>query len=847
MASQNEKKKNLTKNADRRNIWLLIVTTLLVIASVFAFMPPSQRINQGLDIQGGLSVVLTASNEDGSAISDESMEKSRAIVENRVNMLGATEATVQVQGEDQILVQIPGVTDPEQALRTIGTTGKLEFARLDSFTDEEVRNQIDTGAYEYVTYTDELTGQTFTDAAKSNIVCPAGTYTPLITGENISRVQIDRASEASQYYAVDLSLDSAGSNAFAQATKELYPTRGKIVILLDGVVQSAPAVQSEITGGQVSITGNYSMDEAKSLQTILESGSLPISFSYSQSQVVGPTLGQDALASGVLVALIGLVLVMLYLFFFYKGLGFITAASMIVFSVLYLGLLALLSALGQFSLSLAGVAGIVLTIGMAADSSILTLERFREEIRMGRSVKAASQSGVQHAIMTSIDADLVTLVSALTLFFLAAASVKGFGLTLALGIFCDIAMMLLFKAPLIRLMAPRIIAKNPGFWDIKDCQNAVGGVEQIVEDEAKTPAQKVVGRFIKRDIPFMRVRKVLLIVAAVCVVLSTAVGLVRGLNFGTEFVGGTSISISQTQGATTDDIRDAFAKAGQDNAVVQTTSTNGSDGFLVRLSTTDTTEAYSVSASVAKSLGLSTNDITVSTIQASWGASVIRSSLIAFFVSLLLIIAYIAIRFRSYKMGVVAVITLLHDLVIVVGVYALLGREFTPNTVAALLTILGYSLYDTVVVFHRVNDNMKAGTTKATFMFMANHSINQVFIRSINTTLTSLIPVLFMMLFGSETLKDFAFAMVIGLIVGCYSSIAVAMPLFSEWKSREKDNAKLIKKYGPEVRLFEFVLPQPAEAVAEAPAAETAVVAAPAPAAPTQQKQQKWQPKKKKK
>ena len=847
MASQNEKKKNLTKNADRRNIWLLIVTTLLVIASVFAFMPPSQRINQGLDIQGGLSVVLTASNEDGSAISDESMEKSRAIVENRVNMLGATEATVQVQGEDQILVQIPGVTDPEQALRTIGTTGKLEFARLDSFTDEEVRNQIDTGAYEYVTYTDELTGQTFTDAAKSNIVCPAGTYTPLITGENISRVQIDRASEASQYYAVDLSLDSAGSNAFAQATKELYPTRGKIVILLDGVVQSAPAVQSEITGGQVSITGNYSMDEAKSLQTILESGSLPISFSYSQSQVVGPTLGQDALASGVLVALIGLVLVMLYLFFFYKGLGFITAAAMIVFSVLYLGLLALLSALGQFSLSLAGVAGIVLTIGMAADSSILTLERFREEIRMGRSVKAASQSGVQHAIMTSIDADLVTLVSALTLFFLAAASVKGFGLTLALGIFCDIAMMLLFKAPLIRLMAPRVIAKNPGFWDIKDCQNAVGGVEQIVEDEAKTPAQKVVGRFIKRDIPFMRVRKVLLIVAAVCVVLSTAVGLVRGLNFGTEFVGGTSISISQTQGATTDDIRDAFAKAGQDNAVVQTTSTNGSDGFLVRLSTTDTTEAYSVSASVAKSLGLSTNDITVSTIQASWGASVIRSSLIAFFVSLLLIIAYIAIRFRSYKMGVVAVVTLLHDLIIVVGVYALLGREFTPNTVAALLTILGYSLYDTVVVFHRVNDNMKAGTTKATFMSMANHSINQVFIRSINTTLTSLIPVLFMMLFGSETLKDFAFAMVIGLIVGCYSSIAVAMPLFSEWKSREKDNAKLIKKYGPEVRLFEFVLPQPAEAVAEAPAAETAVVAAPAAAAPTQQKQQKWQPKKKKK
>ncbi len=849
VASQDEKRKNaLTKNADRRNVWLLIVCTIAVIASFFAFMPPSERINQGLDIQGGLSVVLTASHEDGSSISDEDMEKSRAIVENRVNMLGASEATVQVQGNDQILVQIPGVTDPEQALKTIGTTGKLEFARLDSFTDEEVKSAIDSGAFEYVTYTDELTGQVFTDTAKSNVVVAPGSYTPLITGENINRVDVGRASETSTYYEVSLTLDSAGTAAFATASKELVGDHGKIVILLDGVVQSAPAVQSEITGGNVSITGKYSLDDAKSLQTILESGSLPVSFSYSQSQVVGPTLGQDALTSGVLVALLGLLLVMIYLFIFYKGLGIITAAAMVVFAVLYLGLLGLLSLLGQFSLSLAGVAGIVLTIGMAADSSILTLERFREEIRMGRSIRTASQSGVRHAILTSIDADLVTLVSALALFFLAAASVKGFGLTLALGILCDIVMMLIFKAPLVRLLAPRAIAKNPSFWNVKDSLNAVGGTEQLIEDEAKTPAQKVVGRFIKRDIPFMRVRKVLLIIAACCVILSTAVFGVRGLNFGTEFIGGTSISLNQTAGITTDEVRSAFAEAGQESAVVQTTSTNGQDGFLVRLSTTDTTEAYSVSAAVAKSLGLSTSDITVSTIQASWGASVIRSSLIAFFVSLLLIIAYIAIRFRSYKMGVVAVVTLLHDLIIVVGIYALLGREFTPNTVAALLTILGYSLYDTVVVFHRVNDNMKAGTAKATFMTMANHSINQVFIRSINTTLTSLIPVLFMLLFGSATLKDFAFAMVIGLICGCYSSIAVAMPLFSAWKSREKDNVKLIKKYGPEVRLFEFVMPQPTLAADSPIAVEAgeAVAAAPT-AASKQHKGQKWQPKKKKK
>ena len=211
------------------------------------------------------------------------------------------------------------------------------------------------------------------------------------------------------------------TTAFAEATAELASSQGQIVIILDDEVESAPAVQSEIPNGQVSITGNYTIDEAKALQTVLESGSLPVSFEYSQSQVVGPTLGQDALFAGLIVVLIGLALVMLYLMFFYKGLGIINASAMIVFAILYLGILAGLSAFGLFSLSLAGLAGIVLTIGMAADSSILTVERFREEIRMGRSVRAASITGVRHAILTSIDADLVSMVSALSLFFLASA------------------------------------------------------------------------------------------------------------------------------------------------------------------------------------------------------------------------------------------------------------------------------------------------------------------------------------------------------------------------------------------------------------------------------------------
>ncbi len=873
------KKKPKRSNADRRNIWLLILSALLIIGSIILFTPPNEKINQGLDIQGGLSVVLTAHSNDGEPVTPEDMEASRAIIESRVNMLGASEATVQEQGTDQILVQIPGLSDTEEALNTIGRTGSLVFTRLDSITDEDVKEAIGQGQYATNgTYTDEF-GFSFPTGETEHLTIEPGTYTPLITGDQITNVTVGKASETSTDYAVNVTLNSEGAKAFADATKELAPTHGQIVIILDDEVQSAPAVQSEIPGGQVSITGGYDMDEAKSMQTILQSGSLPVSFEYAQSQVVGPTLGQDALRSGVLVAIIGLIVVMLYLLFFYKGLGIITAAAMAMFAILYLGILAALSAFGMFSLSLAGIAGIVLTIGMAADSSILTLERFREEIRMGRSVRSASQSGVRHAILTSIDADLVTLVSALSLFFLAAASVKGFGLTLALGIFCDIIMMLIFKAPLIRLLAPKAIARHPGFWGIKDVEAAAHGYEglaaaegvsvseaenadQMSAEETKrilaareeaekngtAPAiddaavnsvtvkavKKIKGRFIKHDINFLGYRKVFLTVAAIAMVACFAIMGIRGLNFGIEFVGGTSITFHGTGEVTTEELRQAFTDAGEPDAVIQTTTTDGEEGFLVRTTTTSAEDATAAANQVADRFGLSTTSFEVTTIGPDWGASVIQSSLIAFLVSIVLIIVYIAIRFE-YKMGVMAIVALLHDLILVIGIYALVGREITPNTIAALLTILGYSLYDTVVVFHRINDNMKSEDIRCTFMTMANHSINQVFVRTINTTLTSFIPVFAMLLFGGETLKDFAFAMAIGLLAGSYSSIAVATPLYSMWKTKEPRYAKLQQKYGTEIGCFEFdhadstglvqvplVKLKTAEATSEAPVAATA-------------------------
>jgi SecD/SecF fusion protein len=300
----------------------------------------------------------------------------------------------------------------------------------------------------------------------------------------------------------------------------------------------------------------------------------------------------------------------------------------------------------------------------------------------------------------------------------------------------------------------------------------------------------------KKDINFLKHRKIFFAISIILVIVSIVAVIVRGLNFGIEFVGGTSIDFKDTGSISIDDMRAAFEDAGVEGPIIQTTvdSRSGAEGFIVRIPTTDAQVASAYADTIAASLAIDDTTIEVTTIGPGWGAEVTRTSLIAFLVAIALIIAYIAIRFE-YKMGVSAVVTLIHDMIIIVGVYAIFGREVTPNVVAALLTIMGYSLYDTVVVFHRVNDNLSS-TAHHSFMTVANHSVNQVLMRTINTTLSSLIPVVAMLFFGGETLKDFAFAMSIGLVLGSYSSIAIASPLYAIWKQREPKFKKLAKKYG---------------------------------------------------
>lgn len=405
------------------------VIILLVIGSWVLFWPLESKITQGLDIQGGLSVILTAEETTGTAVTEAVMERAELIVRNRVDRLGASEASIQRQGASSILVQLPGIRNADEALAALGTTGQLEIRDVVSI-----------------------------DATGAPVLGDTLLTGDVITGASISTDQLGKLS-------VDVTFNSEGTKKWAEITTARVGRQ--IAIVLDGVVQSAPVVQEPILGGQTAITGDFTPEEAKKLKTVLETGALPVSLEFSESRVVGPTLGQDSLRKGVLAALVGLGLVGVYLIVFYRGLGVLSLLSLFVFASLFLGILAVLSSFGWFALSLPGVAGIVLTIGLAADSSILMNERFKEEVAAGKTIRSAAKTSTRHAIGTSLDADLVTLVSAFVLYLVAIGPVRGFALTLMIGIFCDIVVMFLYKRPIIIVLAENVMMKMPRLFALK--------------------------------------------------------------------------------------------------------------------------------------------------------------------------------------------------------------------------------------------------------------------------------------------------------------------------------------------------------------------------------------------
>ena len=424
----------------QKNFLALAGLVVLLVAAVWAFWPPSQRITQGLDLRGGLSVIMTPVGK----ADQTAMERALAIVQNRVNGLGVSEATVQLQnGGQAILIQMPGYKDPQKAIKALGQTGKLEFVEVASLPTT-MQAQITAGS-----------------------VLPTGTYTAALGGDVITSAKAAPSSNklTPGAYEVDMQFNAPGTTKWASITQANI--QKQIAIVLDGRVVSAPVVENAILGGDSSITGNFTADQANQLATILQSGALPVPLQFSQTEVVGPTLGQDALQRGILAALVGVLIVAIYLALYYRGFGVVAWVALASFAVIYMGILAGLSRAGQYALSLPGIAGIVLSIGLAADTSILIFERYKEETAMGRSPRMAAKSGTRHAILTSLDADAVTFASAIPLFIFAIGPVKGFALTLMIGIICDLTVAMLFTRPAVMLLSESVVGKIPAFFGVK--------------------------------------------------------------------------------------------------------------------------------------------------------------------------------------------------------------------------------------------------------------------------------------------------------------------------------------------------------------------------------------------
>lgn len=431
-------------DAKQKNYLALAGIVLLLILSVWSFTPLQTTIRQGLDLQGGLSVILTA---DKAKATEESMTRALTIINNRVNSLGVSEATVQREGQNSILVQLPGVRDQKAALDALGSTGQLEFVEVASLP------------------------ATLQATIKDGSKLPKGSYTPVLTGEVVTRAAASANQKNVGQFAVSMTFNQAGTTKWADITARNIGKQ--VAIVLDGIVQSAPVVQNAITDGNSEITGSFTADEARRLAAVLESGALPVELKFSETQSVGPTLGQDSLRQGVFAALLGIGLVGLYLAVYYRGFGVLAWVSLGSFVALYLGVLATLSRAGYYALSLPGVAGIVLSIGLAADTSILIFERLREEVAMGKTPRTAAKSGSRHAILTSLDADMVTFASAIPLAALAIGPVKGFAITLMLGIVCDLTVAVLFTRPAVMLLAESVVAKMPAVFGVKGgAQNA---------------------------------------------------------------------------------------------------------------------------------------------------------------------------------------------------------------------------------------------------------------------------------------------------------------------------------------------------------------------------------------
>jgi SecD/SecF fusion protein len=718
--------------------WRAVLVVAVLVASGALMAARPARL--GLDLRGGTQITLEAKEVGGRTLDGDTVHRTLEVLRRRVDQLGVAEPSLQRSGDRRIIVELPGLKDPEEAVAVIGQTAQLEFRPvLGVETNRQTVNASD--------------GLVLPDEDGSAVrLGPSA-----LTGDG---VRTARASFPGGGWQVEVDFRGDGQKAWETLTGEAAcappgdPTR-RIAIALDQKVISSPQVSPEvrcdegITGGTTVITGDFSQKEARDLALLIRAGALPVPVEVVEQRTIGPTLGQAAVRASVQAALIGAALTILYMVAYYRLLGALAAVALAAYGAISFAVLLALDA----TLTLPGIAGFVLAIGMAVDANVLVFERIKEEHAAGASVRLAARNGFRRAWTAIADSNATTALAAVLLFFYASGAVRGFGITLTIGVLVSMFSALVLTRLLVDLaLRSAAVRDRPGLLGLEVGGRLRGWLE------ARRP--NVVGK-----------SRRWLTLSALAVIVAMAGLVTRGVDYGLDFSGGRLVEYDTARPADLDSVRSALAGAGFPRAVVQE---SGEGNVTIRTQQLSEEDEAAVSAAVEETAG--TADVVRDEfVGPTIGDELRRKAVIALGLALLAQLAYLAIRFR-WTYGSAAVVAMFHDVAILLGIFAWLGKAADGVFLAALLTVIGYSVNDTVVVFDRIRE-LRRSRPKDPLVDVANDACLQTVPRTVNTGLGAIFILAALYVLGGETLTDFALALLIGILVGTYSSVFTAAPL----------------------------------------------------------------------
>lgn len=712
-------------------------------------------------------VSLSLKQSEVDYIRKNAVNQSLEIIRNRIDQFGVAEPIVLRQGENQIVVQLPGVKDPKRAMDLIGQTAQLEFklvantsgVNLAALIDEAVkagqwregdnRKQLNLALQSRLPKGTEIYFEKTVDKkTKHEIKTPLLLESPvLMTGEMVKNAQVRIGGNFNEPY-VSLDLTGHGGQVFGNLTEKSVGRQ--LAIVLDENVRSAPVIREKILGGSAQITGSFTHEEATDLAIVLRVGALPAPVDIVQNLTVGASLGQDSINKGIFSGVFGTLMVVVFMMIYYRLSGVIANAAMVLnITLLFVGL-ALLGA----TLTLPGIAGIILSIGMAVDANVLVYERMRDEFALGKSLRAGVDAGFNRAFWSIVDGHVTTLITALALFLFGTGPIKGFAITLTLGLILNLFAVLFCCRLVYDILFDFKILKRLNFFKLVN----------------------------KSTFDFMRVRKIAFGISITFSILGLVafVQILRGhANMGVDFSGGALLQYRAEKPFALDEVRAALHKAGHPGIELQ--EVTGENRLIVKIKKSEEKvgnlgeEIASVLQKEQADKGFSMES--KSEIGASTSADLRNKAVVSVIISMIGVMVYLALRF-DFRFGLAAAAATFHDVLAVLGVFWLLDKEMTLLIITALLTLAGYSLNDTVVIFDRIRENMQKNPEAGLYEII-NNSINQVLARSIITVLTVLFTVLSLFFFGGSAIHDFSFALLIGLLVGAYSSIFVASPLLT--------------------------------------------------------------------